>query len=225
MSAFGVKPTGGSAISRANSTATASFFPTFLILAVLGAILFGLASIPSGGGRSPFSSSTIYSSAPSYYRAFTCLASSWSPPWRDATRRPLVCFKLFVGSWTLLIRVFSPIMDGERIILEFVTSLDVAVDHVFLPHPGRSLSSFLPSDPRNGRRSSLCRSSALYYCAFRHQDHVLRHPGHRSSLSMQLCRRWRCPSYCRGDCRPFCCSWWTSSRQLSDELLMIMALA
>ncbi|MCM8854202.1 MAG: TRAP transporter large permease subunit [Candidatus Thiodiazotropha sp.] len=96
-----------------------SFFPlAFLILAVLGAILFGLAT-PSEAAAVGALGGLLLTFA---YRAFTWQRLRESV-YLTVRTTSMVCW-LFVGSWTFS-SVFS-YLGGEQIISEFVTSLDIS---------------------------------------------------------------------------------------------------
>jgi tripartite ATP-independent transporter DctM subunit len=96
-----------------------SFFPlAFLILAVLGAILFGLAT-PSEAAAVGALGGLLLTFA---YRAFT-----WQRLRESVyltVRTTAMVSWLFVGTWTFS-SVFS-YLGGEQIISEFVTSLDIS---------------------------------------------------------------------------------------------------
>ena len=96
-----------------------SFFPlAFLILAVLGAILFGLATpseAASFGALGGLALAIIY-------RAFTWQRLRESV-YLTVRTTAMVCW-LFVGSWTFS-SVFS-YLGGEQLIAEFVTGLDIS---------------------------------------------------------------------------------------------------
>jgi len=96
-----------------------SFFPlAFLILAVLGAILFGLAT-PSEAAAVGALGGLLLTFA---YRAFTWQRLRESV-YLTVRTTAMVCW-LFVGSWTFS-SVFS-YLGGEQLISEFVTSLDIS---------------------------------------------------------------------------------------------------
>ncbi|MCU7929447.1 MAG: TRAP transporter large permease subunit [Candidatus Thiodiazotropha sp. (ex Codakia rugifera)] len=96
-----------------------SFFPlAFLILAVLGAILFGLAT-PSEAAAVGALGGLLLTFA---YRAFTWQRLRESV-YLTVRTTSMVCW-LFVGSWTFS-SVFS-YLGGEQIISEFVTSLEIS---------------------------------------------------------------------------------------------------
>ncbi len=96
-----------------------SFFPlAFLILAVLGAILFGLAT-PSEAAAVGALGGLLLTFA---YRAFTWQRLRESV-YLTVRTTAMVCW-LFVGSWTFS-SVFS-YLGGEQIISEFVTGLDIS---------------------------------------------------------------------------------------------------
>jgi tripartite ATP-independent transporter DctM subunit len=96
-----------------------SFFPlAFLILAVLGAILFGLAT-PSEAAAVGALGGLMLTFA---YRAFTWERLRESV-YLTVRTTAMVCW-LFVGSWTFS-SVFS-YLGGEQVISEFVTSLDIS---------------------------------------------------------------------------------------------------
>lgn len=96
-----------------------SFFPlAFLILAVLGAILFGLAT-PSEAAAVGALGGLILTFL---YRAFTWQRLRESV-YLTLRTTAMVCW-LFVGSWTFS-SVFS-YLGGEQIISEFVTGLDIS---------------------------------------------------------------------------------------------------
>ncbi|WP_321528278.1 TRAP transporter large permease subunit [Sedimenticola selenatireducens] len=96
-----------------------SFFPlAFLIMAVLGAILFGLAT-PSEAAAVGALGGLLLTFA---YRAFTWQRLRESV-YLTLRTTAMVCW-LFVGSWTFS-SVFS-YLGGEQIISEFVTSLDIS---------------------------------------------------------------------------------------------------
>jgi tripartite ATP-independent transporter DctM subunit len=96
-----------------------SFFPlAFLILAVLGSILFGLAT-PSEAAAVGALGGLLLTFA---YRAFTWQRLRESV-YLTARTSAMVCW-LFVGSWTFS-SVFS-YLGGEAIIKEFVTGLDIS---------------------------------------------------------------------------------------------------
>ena len=96
-----------------------SFFPlAFLILAVLGAILFGLAT-PSEAAAVGALGGLLLTFA---YRAFTWQRLRESV-YLTLRTTAMVCW-LFVGSWTFS-SVFS-YLGGEQIISEFVTSLEIS---------------------------------------------------------------------------------------------------
>lgn len=95
-----------------------SFFPlAFLILAVLGAILFGLAT-PSEAAAVGALGGLLLTFL---YRAFTWQRLRESV-YLTVRTTAMVCW-LFVGSWTFS-SVFS-YLGGEQIISEFVTGLDI----------------------------------------------------------------------------------------------------
>ena len=96
-----------------------SFFPlAFLILAVLGAILFGLAT-PSEAAAVGALGGLMLTFA---YRAFTWQRLRESV-YLTVRTTAMVCW-LFVGSWTFS-SVFS-YLGGEHIISEFVTGLEIS---------------------------------------------------------------------------------------------------
>jgi tripartite ATP-independent transporter DctM subunit len=96
-----------------------SFFPlAFLILAVLGAILFGLAT-PSEAAAVGALGGLLLTFV---YRAFTWQRLRESV-YLTVRTTAMVCW-LFVGSWTFS-SVFS-YLGGEQIISEFVTSMDIS---------------------------------------------------------------------------------------------------
>lgn len=96
-----------------------SFFPlAFLILAVLGAILFGLAT-PSEAAAMGALGGLLLTFA---YRAFTWQRLRESV-YLTVRTTAMVCW-LFVGSWTFS-SVFS-YLGGEHVISEFVTSLEIS---------------------------------------------------------------------------------------------------
>ena len=96
-----------------------SFFPlAFLILAVLGAILFGLAT-PSEAAAVGALGGLLLTFA---YRAFTWQRLRESV-YLTVRTTAMVCW-LFVGSWTFS-SVFS-YLGGEQVINEFVTGLDIS---------------------------------------------------------------------------------------------------
>ena len=96
-----------------------SFFPlAFLILAVLGAILFGLAT-PSEAAAMGALGGLLLTFV---YRAFTWQRLRESV-YLTVRTTAMVCW-LFVGSWTFS-SVFS-YLGGEQIISEFVTGLDIS---------------------------------------------------------------------------------------------------
>ncbi|MCB1923471.1 MAG: TRAP transporter large permease subunit [Gammaproteobacteria bacterium] len=96
-----------------------SFFPlAFLILAVLGAILFGLAT-PSEAAAVGALGGLLLTFA---YRAFTWQRLRESV-YLTVRTTAMVCW-LFVGSWTFS-SVFS-YLGGEQIISEFVTGLEIS---------------------------------------------------------------------------------------------------
>ncbi|HXK57084.1 MAG TPA: TRAP transporter large permease subunit, partial [Gammaproteobacteria bacterium] len=96
-----------------------SFLPlAFLILAVLGAILFGLAT-PSEAAAVGALGGLLLTFA---YRAFTWQRLRESV-YLTLRTTAMVCW-LFVGSWTFS-SVFS-YLGGEQIISEFVTGLDIS---------------------------------------------------------------------------------------------------
>ena len=96
-----------------------SFFPlAFLILAVLGAILFGLAT-PSEAAAVGALGGLLLTFV---YRAFTWQRLRESV-YLTVRTTAMVCW-LFVGSWTFS-SVFS-YLGGEHIISEFVTGLDIS---------------------------------------------------------------------------------------------------
>ncbi|MCB1865015.1 MAG: TRAP transporter large permease subunit [Chromatiales bacterium] len=96
-----------------------SFFPlAFLILAVLGAILFGLAT-PSEAAAVGALGGLLLTFA---YRAFTWQRLRESV-YLTVRTSAMVCW-LFVGSWTFS-SVFS-YLGGEQIISDFVTGLDMS---------------------------------------------------------------------------------------------------
>ncbi len=96
-----------------------SFFPlAFLILAVLGAILFGLAT-PSEAAAMGALGGLLLTFV---YRAFTWQRLRESV-YLTVRTTAMVCW-LFVGSWTFS-SVFS-YLGGEHIISEFVTGLDIS---------------------------------------------------------------------------------------------------
>ena len=96
-----------------------SFFPlAFLILAVLGVILFGLAT-PSEAAAVGALGGLLLTFA---YRAFTWQRLRESV-YLTVRTTAMVCW-LFVGSWTFS-SVFS-YLGGEQIISEFVTGLDIS---------------------------------------------------------------------------------------------------
>jgi tripartite ATP-independent transporter DctM subunit len=96
-----------------------SFFPlAFLILAVLGAILFGLAT-PSEAAAVGALGGLLLTFV---YRAFTWQRLRESV-YLTVRTTAMVCW-LFVGSWTFS-SVFS-YLGGEQIISEFVTGLEIS---------------------------------------------------------------------------------------------------
>ena len=96
-----------------------SFFPlAFLILAVLGAILFGLAT-PSEAAAMGALGGLLLAFV---YRAFTWQRLRESV-YLTVRTTAMVCW-LFVGSWTFS-SVFS-YLGGEHLISEFVTGLDIS---------------------------------------------------------------------------------------------------
>jgi tripartite ATP-independent transporter DctM subunit len=96
-----------------------SFFPlAFLILAVLGAILFGLAT-PSEAASMGALGGLLLAVA---YRALTWQRLRESV-YLTVRTTAMVCW-LFVGSWTFS-SVFS-YLGGEQVITEFVTGLDIS---------------------------------------------------------------------------------------------------
>ena len=96
-----------------------SFFPlAFLILAVLGAILFGLATPSEAAAVGALGGLFLTF----LYRAFTWQRLRESV-YLTVRTTAMVCW-LFVGSWTFS-SVFS-YLGGEHIISEFVTSLDIS---------------------------------------------------------------------------------------------------
>lgn len=96
-----------------------SFFPlAFLIMAVLGAILFGLAT-PSEAAAVGALGGLVLTFA---YQAFTWQRLRESV-YLTLRTTAMVCW-LFVGSWTFS-SVFS-YLGGEQIISEFVTGLDIS---------------------------------------------------------------------------------------------------
>ena len=96
-----------------------SFFPlAFLILAVLGAILFGLAT-PSEAASMGALGGLLLAVA---YRALTWQRLRESV-YLTVRTTAMVCW-LFVGSWTFS-SVFS-YLGGEQLISEFVTGLDIS---------------------------------------------------------------------------------------------------
>ena len=96
-----------------------SFFPlAFLILAVLGAILFGLAT-PSEAAAMGALGGLLLTFV---YRAFTWQRLRESV-YLTVRTTAMVCW-LFVGSWTFS-SVFS-YLGGEQIISEFVTGLEIS---------------------------------------------------------------------------------------------------
>jgi tripartite ATP-independent transporter DctM subunit len=96
-----------------------SFFPlAFLIVAVLGAILFGLAT-PTEAASVGALGGLFLAIA---YRAFTWQRMRESV-YLTLRTTAMVCW-LFVGSWTFS-SVFS-YLGGEQLIAEFVTSLDLS---------------------------------------------------------------------------------------------------
>jgi tripartite ATP-independent transporter DctM subunit len=96
-----------------------SFFPlAFLILAVLGAILFGLAT-PSEAAAMGALGGLLLTFA---YRAFTWQRLRESV-YLTVRTTAMVCW-LFVGSWTFS-SVFS-YLGGEHVISEFVTGLEIS---------------------------------------------------------------------------------------------------
>ena len=95
-----------------------SFFPlAFLILAVLGAILFGLATPSEAAAVGALGGLTLTFA----YRAFTWQRLRESV-YLTVRTSAMVCW-LFVGSWTFS-SVFS-YLGGEQLISEFVTGLDI----------------------------------------------------------------------------------------------------
>ena len=95
-----------------------SFFPLFiLIVAVLGAILFGLATPSEAAAVGAFGALVL---------AFAYRALTWQrlreSVYLTLRTTAMVCW-LFVGSWTFS-SVFS-YLGGEQVISEFVTSLDL----------------------------------------------------------------------------------------------------
>lgn len=96
-----------------------SFFPlAFLILAVLGAILFGLATPSEAAAVGALGGLFLTF----IYRAFTWQRLRESV-YLTVRTTAMVCW-LFVGSWTFS-SVFS-YLGGEHIISEFVTGLDIS---------------------------------------------------------------------------------------------------
>jgi len=98
--------------------ATSVFPLAFLILAVLGSILFGLAT-PSEAAAMGALGGLLLTVV---YRAFTWQRLRESV-YLTARTTAMVCW-LFVGSWTFS-SVFS-YLGGEHIISEFVTGLDIS---------------------------------------------------------------------------------------------------
>ena len=106
-------------LSRVIVLLLSSFFPlAFLILAVLGAILFGLAT-PSEAASMGALGGLLLAAA---YRALTWQRLRESV-YLTVRTTAMVCW-LFVGSWTFS-SVFS-YLGGEQLISEFVTSLDIS---------------------------------------------------------------------------------------------------
>ena len=96
-----------------------SFFPlAFLILAVLGAILFGLATPSEAAAIGALGGLSLTFA----YRAFTWQRLRESV-YLTVRTTAMVCW-LFVGSWTFS-SVFS-YLGGEQIISEFVTGLEIS---------------------------------------------------------------------------------------------------
>jgi tripartite ATP-independent transporter DctM subunit len=96
-----------------------SFFPlAFLILAVLGAILFGLATPSEAAAMGALGGLMLTF----VYRAFTWQRLRESV-YLTVRTSAMVCW-LFVGSWTFS-SVFS-YLGGEQLISEFVTGLDIS---------------------------------------------------------------------------------------------------
>jgi tripartite ATP-independent transporter DctM subunit len=96
-----------------------SFFPlAFLILAVLGAILFGLATPSEAASFGALGGLALAF----MYRAFTWQRLRESV-YLTVRTTAMVCW-LFVGSWTFS-SVFS-YLGGEQLIANFVTSLDIS---------------------------------------------------------------------------------------------------
>ena len=96
-----------------------SFFPlAFLILAVLGAILFGLATPSEAAAVGALGGLTLTFA----YRAFTWQRLRESV-YLTVRTTAMVCW-LFVGSWTFS-SVFS-YLGGEQLISEFVTALEIS---------------------------------------------------------------------------------------------------
>ena len=96
-----------------------SFFPlAFLILAVLGAILFGLATPSEAAAVGALGGLSLTFA----YRAFTWQRLRESV-YLTLRTTAMVCW-LFVGSWTFS-SVFS-YLGGEQIISEFVTGLEIS---------------------------------------------------------------------------------------------------
>ena len=96
-----------------------SFFPlAFLILAVLGAILFGLATPSEAAAVGALGGLTLTF----VYRAFTWQRLRESV-YLTVRTTAMVCW-LFVGSWTFS-SVFS-YLGGEQLISEFVTGLEIS---------------------------------------------------------------------------------------------------
>ena len=95
------------------------FFPlAFLILAVLGAILFGLATPSEAAAVGALGGLSLTFA----YRAFTWQRLRESV-YLTLRTTAMVCW-LFVGSWTFS-SVFS-YLGGEQIISEFVTGLEIS---------------------------------------------------------------------------------------------------
>ena len=129
-----------------------SFFPlALLIISVLGAILFGLATPSEAAGAGALASMVLAAA----YGAlnFTMLRDS---VYLTARATAMVCY-LFVGSWTFS-AVFA-VLGGQQVVETFFLSLNLS--HHRLPGADPDPSSSCSAGRWNGPRSSSssCRSS------------------------------------------------------------------
>ena len=113
-----------------------SFFPlALLIVSVLGAILFGLATPSEAAGAGALASLVLAAA----YRAlnFTMLRES---VYLTVRATAMVCY-LFIGSWTFS-AVFA-VLGGQQVVEHFFLSLNLSPDPVPDPDPGHHLPAGL----------------------------------------------------------------------------------